>query len=134
MDGKSMFKQLSYIVLFFAFLFSACKKKDNFTSVKVTYYVKIADSNSVNITYNSDYYFDSGSHKIISYTSGGGIWVASHIAYKQEDFYIKVDYTDALKPDTNFQVKVIFNDTLVKDSVAYNIVVSPVELSGTVSN
>ncbi|HKR06748.1 MAG TPA: hypothetical protein VJY62_19085 [Bacteroidia bacterium] len=129
-----MIKKLPYLILLFSFLFSACKKKDDFTSVKVTYYVKIADSNSVNISYNSDYYFDSGSRKTISYTSNGGIWVASHIADKQEDFYIKVDYTNALKPDTAFEVKVIFNDTLVKDSVAYNMVVSPVELQGTVTN
>ncbi|MEP7171125.1 MAG: hypothetical protein ABI855_17285 [Bacteroidota bacterium] len=128
-----MLKQLSSIVLVFTILFFSCKKS-SFTSVKVTYYVKIADSNSVNISYNSDYYFDSGSRNTISYTSGGGIWVASHIAYNQEDFYIKVDYTNALKPDSDFEVKVIFNDTLVKDSVAHNMVVTPVELQGTVAN
>jgi|SRR6185436_322825 len=128
-----MFKSLPVILLFLSILFSACKK-DSFTSVKVTYYVKIADSNTVNISYNSDYYFDSGSRKTISYTSGGGYWIASHIARKQEDYYIKVDYTDALKPDTSFKVKVIFNDTLVKDSAVYDQVVSPVELQGAVTN
>ncbi|MEO5571277.1 MAG: hypothetical protein ABIT08_00335 [Bacteroidia bacterium] len=129
-----MLKQLSLIILFFTLLFSACKKENDFTSVKVTYYVKIADSNSVNISYNSDYYFDSGSRKTVSYTSTGGFWVASHIVNKQEDYYIHVDYVNTLKTDSNFQVKVIFNDTLVKDSAAYNKVVTPVELSGTVTN
>ena len=128
-----MLKQLSFIILISTLLFFSCKKS-SFTSVKVTYYVKIADSNSVNISYNSDYYYDNGNRKTISYTSGGGIWAASHIANKPEDFYIKVDYTNALKPDTDFIVKVIFNDTLVKDSVAYKTVISPVELQGTVSN
>jgi hypothetical protein len=129
-----MIKKISYTILFFAFLFSACKKKDDFTSVKITYYVQIADSNSVNISYNSDYYFDSGTRKTISYTGNGGIWVASHIANEPEDYYIKVDYINTLKPDTDFQVKVFFNDTLTKDSVAYDVIVSPVELAGAVTN
>jgi hypothetical protein len=122
------------VISFFLILFASCKKKDSFATVKVTYYVQIADSNSVNISYNSDYYFDSGNRKTISYTSHGGIWVASHFAYKQEDYFIHVDYVSSVKPDTNFQVKVIFNDDLTKDSVAYNTIVSPVELSGTVTN
>jgi hypothetical protein len=128
-----MFKNLPATLFFLAILFSACKK-DSFTSVKVTYYVKIADSNTVNISYNSDYYFDSGTRKTISYTSGGGYWIATHIARKQEDYYIKVDYTDALKPDTSFKVIVIFNDTLDKDSAVYDHVVSAVELQGVVTN
>ena len=128
-----MLKQGSFIILVFAILFFSCEKS-SFTAVKVTYYVKIADSNTVNIVYNSDYYYDSGSRKTISYTSNGGIWVASHIAYEEEDYYIKVDYTDSLKPETDFEVKVYFNDTLVKDSVAYDTIVTPVELSGRVTN
>lgn len=128
-----MFKSLPVILLFLTVFFSACKK-DSFTSVKVTYYVKIAENNTVNISYNSDYYFDSGTRKTISYTSGGGYWVATHIARKQEDYYIRVDYVDALQPDTSFRVKVIFNDTLDKDSAVYDMVVSPVELQGTVTN
>ena len=129
-----MLKKISFTILFFVFLFSACKKKDDFTSVKVTYYVQIADSNSVNISYNSDYYFDSGTRKTISYTGNGGIWVASRIANTQEDYYIKVDYINTLKPDTDFQVKVIFNDTLTKDSVFFDHIESIVELQGTVTN
>jgi hypothetical protein len=129
-----MLKKLPYTILFFLFLFSACKKKDDFTSVKVTYYVQIADSNSVNISYNSDYYFDSGSRKTISYTGNGGLWVASHIASKQEDYYIKVDYINTLKPDTDFQVKVVFDDTLTKDSVFFDHIEPIVELQGTVTN
>jgi hypothetical protein len=129
-----MSRQFLLILLVSVLLFSTCKKKDDFISVKVTYYVQIADSNTVNISYNSDYYFDSGTRKTISYTSNGGIWVASHIAYKQEEYYIKVDYINPFKPDTNFQVKVIFNDTLTKDSAAHNVIVTPVELSGTVAN
>jgi hypothetical protein len=128
-----MLKQGSFVILVFAILFFSCQKS-SFTSVKVTYYVKIADSNTVNISYNSDYYYDSGSRKTISYTSEGGIWVASHIANEPEDYYIKVDYTGAFKPDTNFRVKVIFNDTLVKDSMVFDSIVTPVELQGTVVN
>lgn len=119
--------------MLFSFICSACKK-DSFTSVKVTYYVKIADSNSVNISYNSDYYFDSGTRKTITYTSGGGIWVASHIANKQEEYYIKVDYIEALASETDFQVKVIFNDTLTVDSIAQDTIVPSVEFQGTVTN
>jgi len=129
-----MIRRLSFFVIFLLFLFSACKKEDEFTSVKVTYYVQIADSNSVEISYNSDYFFDSGNRKTISFTGSGGIWVASHIAYQQEDYYIRVDYKDSIASEHDFQVKVIFDDTKTRDSVAYDMVVTPVELSGTVTN
>lgn len=115
-------------------LFAACKK-DTFIPVKVTYLVKIADSSSVNITYNSDYYFDSGTRKTINYLNVYGTWSASHIAYAEEEYYIKVDYLNSINPETDFQVKVIFNDsTMAVDSVRYNSIVSVVELQGTVKN
>ena len=129
-----MTKQLSFLIVLVLAIFCSCKKQNSFTAVKVIYYVQIADSNTVNITCNSDYYFDSGNRKTISYTSNGGIWVTSHIAYKQEDYYIKVDYINQLKTENNFRVKVIFNDTLVKDSAVYDKVVTPIELGGTVTN
>ena len=112
-------------------------KKDKFIPVKVTYAVLVADSSVINITYNSDYYFDSGTRKPVNYLSDGGYWSASHIAYEEEEYYIKVDYISSVIADSNFQVKVIFNDTLTVDSVKNikNInIVSSVELQGTVKN
>ncbi|MFI5219377.1 MAG: hypothetical protein ACHQNT_07790 [Bacteroidia bacterium] len=114
-------------------VFSTCSK-DSFIPVKVTYLVKIADSSTVNISYNSDYYYDSGTRKPVNYLNTGGIWSASHIAYEEEEYYIKVDYLSSINPETDFQVKVIFNDTSTVDSVKYDSIVSVVELQGTVNN
>ena len=120
-------------LIFLLFIFSTCKK-DTFIPVKVTYRVIIADSSVVNITYNSDFYFDSGTRKPVNYLSEGGTWSASHIAYEEEDYYIKVNYISSINPETDFQVKVIFNDTSTVDSVKYDSIVSVVELQGTVKN
>ena len=113
---------------------AASCKKDHFSPVTVTYFVQVADSSIVDITYNSDYFFDSGTNKPVRYVSNGGIWAASHIAYRQEEYHIKVDYISNANPEKDFQVKVIFNDTLTVDSVRYDTVVPEVELKGTVNN
>lgn len=122
-------------ILFLAgiFFFNACKK-DDFTPVYVTYAVKAADSSELRISYNSDYYFDSGTRKPVNIISNGGFWAATHLATKQEEYYIKVEYLSSVNPETDFEVKVIFNDTMTVDSVYFDHIEPLVEFSGIVSN
>lgn len=128
-----MFKNFIHYFLLLFFFITSCKK-DTFTSVKVTYEVKVADSSIVDITYNSDYYFDSEIRKPVRYVSDGSRWSASHVANKEEEYYIKVDYLSSVNPENDFQVKVIFNDMLTVDSVKNDTIVPFVELRGTVTN
>lgn len=116
-----------------AILLHACKK-DEFRPVNVTYLVTVTDSNSVRITYNSDYYYASGIRKGIDFTSEGISWNASHLATKEEEYYIKVEYLNERKPEINYKVRVVFNDTLVVDSAVFTNAVPVVELSGSVKN
>lgn len=116
-----------------SFLFNACKK-DDFRPVNVTYIVTVTDSNTVRITYNSDYYYASGIRKGIEFTSEGISWNASHLATKEEEYYIKVEYLNERKPEINYKVRVVFNDTLVVDSAVFSNSVPVVELSGVVKN
>jgi hypothetical protein len=127
-----MIKRFALLILI-PMLFYTCKK-DSFTPVKVTYLVEAADSSSLNITYNSDYYFDSGTLKTINYLSNGGTWSGVHTANKEEEYYIKVEYLNAVHSETNFTVRVFFNDTLAVDSSINNMVVPLVELKGMVHN
>jgi YbbR domain-containing protein len=123
----------SIILFFAAALLSACKK-DAFRPVNVTYLVTVTDSNTVRITYNSDYYFASGIRKPVEFTSEGISWNASHLASKEEEYYIKVEYMNERKPEINYKVRVVFNDTLVVDSAVFTNAVPVVELSGMVRN
>ncbi|MBL7929759.1 MAG: hypothetical protein JNL47_09870 [Bacteroidia bacterium] len=116
-----------------AFLLNACKK-DDFRPVNITYLVTVTDSNTVRITYNSDYYYASGIRKGIEFTSEGISWNASHLATKEEEYYIKVEYLKELKPEINYKIRVVFNDTLVVDSAVFTNAIPLVELSGTVKN
>lgn len=124
-------KLIAFFIL--AILFNACKK-DDFRPVNVTYIVTVTDSNTVRITYNSDYYYASGIRKPIEFTSEGISWNASHLASKEEEYYIKVEYLNERKPEINYKVRVVFNDTLVVDSAVYTNSVPVVELSGAVKN
>lgn len=117
----------------FACSLHACKK-DEFRPVNVSYIVSVTDSNSVRITYNSDYYYASGIRKPVEFTSEGVSWNASHLATKEEEYYIRVEYMNELKPEVNYKVRVVFNDTLVVDSAVFTHSVPVVELNGTVKN
>jgi hypothetical protein len=108
-------------------------KKDSFTPVKVTYAVKAADSSLLAISYNSDYYYDSGVRKTIDWFSTGGYWVASHLATAPEEYYIRVEYLDSVQPETDYRVYVVFNDSLFVDSALFSHSVPVVELSGPVT-
>jgi hypothetical protein len=116
-----------------ALLVQACKK-DAFRPVNVTYLVTVTDSNTVRITYNSDYFYASGIRKPVEFTSEGISWNASHLASKEEEYYIKVEYMNERKPEINYKVRVVFNDTLVVDSAVFTNAVPVVELSGMVRN
>lgn len=120
-----------FIFLFIVLLSSGCKK-DNFNPVKVTYKVKAADSSLLRITYNSDYYYDSGNRTIISHLSNGNTWTASHIANKPEEYYIKAEYISSVNPEKDFRVMVILADTLGIDSLISDTIVHTVELTGSI--
>jgi YbbR domain-containing protein len=121
------------ILLVFLSLLTTCKK-DNFRPVNVSYRVTITDSNTVRITYNSDYYYATGIRKPIEFTSTGLSWQASHLATREEEYFISVEYIHERKPETHYKVKVIFNDTLVVDSAFYTHAVPKVELRGLVTS
>ncbi|GEM_PF-3430428 len=123
----------AFTFLAFVFVCSSCKK-DEFSPVKITYIVQTADSSTVRIIYNSDFYFDSGIRKPVDYVSNGGFWAAHHIAAKPEEYFIRVEYLDSVIAETDYQVKVIFNDTVTVDSVFYEFAFPVVELRGDVSN
>lgn len=123
-----------FISLFISvFIISGCQKA-SFTPVKVTYKVKIADGNKVMIEYNSDYYFSTGTRQPLEWTGNGTTWIASHIAEEPEDYYIKVDYTDAPNIEDNFKVQVFFNDTSQVGSSINDTIVPQVILEGRVGN
>lgn len=126
--------QIKIIPALLAIMFLVSCKKDEFKTVKVTYYVKIANGNSADITYYSDYYFDSGILKPVHYTNNGGVWSATRIVNKEEEYLIKVSYADSANAETDFRVKVIFNDTLTVDSAYFDFAAPLVELKGTVKN
>lgn len=126
-------KILSALIILL-FLFASCDKEE-FTPVRVTYTVKVADSSTVTIAYNSDYYYDSDNRKPVNYTSEGGIWAASHIAYEPEEYYIRVEYISSVSTETDFEVKVFFDDAdAAVDSVVSNTIIPLVELKGNVTN
>jgi hypothetical protein len=127
-----MFPRLILFLGLATFTLAACKK-DEFVPVKVLYAARAADSSLLRITYNSDYYYDSGIRKPVEFRSEGGYWLASHIAYGPEDYYIKVEYLDSIGPETDFRVYVVFNDTLFVDSSVTAHSLPVVELSGPVA-
>jgi len=109
-------------------------KKDKFDPIRITYAAKAADSSLLRITYNSDYYYDSGLHKPVDHLCLGGYWLASHTANEPEEYYIRVEYVDSVGPETDYRVYVVFNDTLYVDSAVFSHSVPVVELSGPVSH
>ncbi len=116
-----------------AFLLAAGCTKDNDNPVKVTYAVLAADGSTLRITYHSDFYFDSGQLKPVDHSSTGGYWVASHLAYPPEDYFIRVDYLDSTGAESDYRVYVVFNDSLFVDSARFSNSVPVVELSGSVT-
>lgn len=131
---KSTKLSLLFLQLFIVLFLISCKK-EKFTPVQVIYMVKVADSSTVNITYNSDYYYDSGNLKTISYLSNGGTWYGTHIAYEPQEYYIKVEYIHSVTDENNYQVKVFYNDIATAvDSVVSDTIVPTAELRGSVVN
>ncbi|MBK8847102.1 MAG: hypothetical protein IPO27_11350 [Bacteroidetes bacterium] len=108
--------------------------KDTFKTVKVTYRVRCAIANKVNIQCYNDYYFDSGSLKTIEFTSEGYSFRSSRFVNTEEPYYIKVDYLDSTQNiEANYLVEVLFDDTMVVAQKKYLFAQPLVELSGTVT-
>ena len=108
-------------------------RKNIFTPVKVTYKVKVKDSNTVVIQCNNDYYFDSKTRKPITWKSDGGYWISDHFAYNEEEYYLKVDYIDSTTAkEDNFKVQIFYNDTIEVASSITDHAVPAVEFKGIV--
>lgn len=131
---KKSFKHLSIVVLLIAAcaLINACKKA-SFTTVKVTYAVKVKAGNTVRIECYNDYYFANKSLKPITWVSDGSTWTSNHYVYEQEDYYLKVDYIDSTKAtEDNYKVQVFYNDTIAIKSSVTGYALPTVEFKGVV--
>ena len=128
-----MKKLLSIIgVGIFLFVAASCQE-DVFTPVKVTYKVKVKSGNTVTITCNNDYYFDTGVRKPITWTSDGTTWRSDHFVYEEEDYFINVVYTDSTQAvEDNYKVQVFYNDTIPAAASITDHAVPVVEFSGRV--
>ncbi|MEO8150005.1 MAG: hypothetical protein ABI723_20370 [Bacteroidia bacterium] len=131
---KISLKQKIIIILLFAtgFMLNSCKKS-LFTTVKVTYAVKVKAGNKVVINCNNDYYFDSKTRKPIEWTSDGSTWKTDHFVYQEEEYYLKVDYVDSTQAiEDNYKVQIFYNDTIPVASSITDHAVPSIEFSGTV--
>lgn len=114
-------------------LFCSCQE-DLFTPVKVTYAVKVKAGNTVIIHCNNDYYFDTNNRKAITWLSDGSTWTSDHLARREEEYYIRVDYIDSTKAkEDNYKVQVFYNDTIAVASSVTAHAVPVVEFSGRVT-
>ncbi len=112
--------------------FSGCKK-DLFTTVKVTYAVKVKAGNTVAIECYNDYYFDNNTLKTIIWKSDGTTFYSDHFAYYEQDYYLKVTYLDSTAAvEDNYKVQVFYNDTIPAAASITAYPVPIVEFSGTV--
>ena len=81
---------------------------------KLTYQVDLSDS--VSISYYSDYYYASGTLKEILVTNQKGRnWSAVRFAPEKEKYYIKVKYHDQITDSSNYYV-IIYSDDDILDS------------------
>lgn len=123
------------IILFIltgSIIINSCKK-DLFTTVKVTYVVKVKAGNTVVINCNNDYYFDNNTRKPITWVSNGSTWSSDHFVTKEEPYYLKVDYIDSTKAtEDNYKVQIFYNDTIPVASSITDHAVPSIEFSGTV--
>jgi hypothetical protein len=111
---------MKYAWLFLLLAFAGCKD-DIFTTVEVTYAVKVKAGNTVTITCNNDYYFDTGRYKPITHTSTGSTFYIKRMVFKEEPYFIEVNYTDSTKAtEDNYRVQVFYNDTIQIQSLIVN--------------
>ncbi|HRC32861.1 MAG TPA: hypothetical protein PK736_05410 [Bacteroidia bacterium] len=128
---KNFNSKISFILIIACMLF-ACNK-DTFTPVEVTYLVLVKPGNTVTINCYNDYYFDTEKLKPILHTGEGLYFRSSHIAYKEEDYYINVAYTDSTKSaEDNYLVWVKFNDSTVT-KLSYKYAKPNIEIKGRVT-
>ncbi|MBL7926744.1 MAG: hypothetical protein JNK61_07510 [Bacteroidia bacterium] len=123
---------MKYAGLIFLLILAACQD-DIFTTVEVTYAVKVKAGNTVTITCNNDYYFDTGIHKPIVHTSTGSTFFIKRLVFKEEPYYIRVNYTDSTKAaEDNYRVQVFYNDTIQIQSLIVNYAQPTVTFEGIV--
>ncbi len=103
---------------------SACKKEVK--KFDVIYEVNFPKGNAVSITYNSDYYAATGERKEITYNSDStnqyysSVWYARRYAFEDEQFYIKVKYTNLQLKDSTYKIAVYVNDELQEEKSGAN--------------
>ena len=87
----------------------------------VIYEVSFPKGNAVSISYNSDYYAATGERKEIVYNTDStnqyysSVWYARRYAFENEQFYIKVNYTNLQHKDSTYKVAVYINDDLKEE-------------------
>lgn len=130
---KKVLKYLFVILLIPVCCVLGSCKKASFTTVKVTYAVKVKAGNTVSIECYNDYYFANKTLKPVTWVSNGSTWTSNHYVYEQEDYYIKVTYIDSTKAtEDNYKVQVFYNDTTVVQSSIVDHALPTVEFKGTV--
>lgn len=106
-----LISQISYLISF-----SSCKKEVK--KFDVIYEVNFPKGNAVSISYNSDYYAATGERKDIVYNTDSTnqyystVWYARRYAFKEEKYYIKVNYINLQHKDSTYKVSVYVNDEL----------------------
>lgn len=98
---------------------TSCRKE--IKKFDVIYEVSFPKGNAVSISYNSDYYAATGERKEIVYNTDstnqyyGSVWYARRYAFENEQFYIKVNYTNLQHKDSTYKVAVYVNDDLKEE-------------------
>jgi hypothetical protein len=109
MNNKFLFFLVSTT---FIFLCSCHKAKE--PKRYVTYQVFINSGNSVAIYCANDYYFDSGRNfKKIIYKSDLDYFSSTHLADKNEPYFIKVEPENLIADTVNITTLVSINDSVV---------------------
>lgn len=98
---------------------TSCRKE--IKKFDVIYEVSFPKGNAVSISYNSDYYAATGERKEIVYNTDStnqyysSVWYARRYAFENEQFYIKVNYTNLQHKDSTYKVAVYINDDLKEE-------------------
>lgn len=98
---------------------TSCRKE--IKKFDVIYEVSFPKGNAVSISYNSDYYAATGERKEIVYNTDStnqyysSVWYARRYAFENEQFYIKVNYTNLQHKDSTYKVAVYINDDLQEE-------------------
>ena len=104
--------------LYFVLSFAATSCKKEVKKFDVIYEVNFPKGNAVSISYNSDYYAATGERKDITYNTDSTnqyystVWYARRYAFENEQYYIRVNYTNLQHKDSTYKVSVYVNDEL----------------------